>query len=169
MVRWHATRGVSVIDFARSVVMINGILHLPQLSAMPALTEYGRRLEDPHPRGQVVQVSGRTIASCFKAITREFISNSKRGFLFLSLSCYLWFIPSVFVWSRRSKASWILCARETKNLPSRGTRRTYSSKTKLCFEPSSYPLLRRCLLHCGAVCSIKLKSRLWKQRFLKNY
>ena len=89
MVRWHATRGVSVIDFARSVVMINGILHLPQLSAMPALTEYGRRLEDPHPRGQVVQVSGRTIASCFKAITREFISNSKRGFLFLSLSLSL--------------------------------------------------------------------------------
>ena len=89
MVRWHATRGVSVIDFARSVVMINGILHLPQLSAMPALTEYGRRLQDPHPRGQVVQVSGRTIASCFKAITRDFISNSKRGFLFLSLSLSL--------------------------------------------------------------------------------
>ena len=89
MVRWHATRGVSVIDFARSVVMINGILRLPQLSAMPALTEYGRRLEDPHPRGQVVQVSGRTIASCFNAITRDFISNSKRGFLFLSLSLSL--------------------------------------------------------------------------------
>ena len=89
MVRWHATRGVSVIDFARSVVMINGILHLPQLSAMPALTEYGRRLEDPHPRGQVVQVSGRTIASCFKAITRDFIFNSKRGFLSLSLSLSL--------------------------------------------------------------------------------
>ena len=89
MVRWHATRGVSVIDFARSVVMINGILHLPQLSAMPALTEYGRRLEDPHPRGQVVQVSGRNIASCFNAITRDFISNSKRGFLFLSLSLSL--------------------------------------------------------------------------------
>lgn len=89
MVRWHATRGVSVIDFARSVVMINGILHLPQLSAMPALTEYGRRLEDPHPRGQVVQVGGRNIASCFNAITRDFISNSKRGFLFLSLSLSL--------------------------------------------------------------------------------
>jgi len=86
MVRWHATHGVSVINFVRSVVMINGILHLPQLSAMPALTEYGQRLEDPHPRGQVVQVSRRTIASCFKAITRDFISNSKRGFLFLSLS-----------------------------------------------------------------------------------
>ena len=89
MVRWHATRGVSVIDFARSVVMINGILRLSQLSAMPALTEYGRRLEDPHPRGQVVQVSGRTIASCFKAITRDFIFNSKRGFLSPSLSLSL--------------------------------------------------------------------------------
>lgn len=96
MVRWHATRGVSVIDFARSVVMINGILHLPQLSAMPALTEYGRRLEDPHPRGQVVQVSGRTIASCFKAITRDFIFNSKRGFLSLSLAIYGSFPQSLF-------------------------------------------------------------------------
>ena len=87
MVRWHATRGVSVIDFVRSVVMINGILHLPQLSAMPALTEYGRRLEDPHPRGQVVQVSRGTIAPCFKAITRDLYLTAREDFsLSLSLS-----------------------------------------------------------------------------------
>ena len=99
MVRWHATRGVSVINFVRSVVMINGILHLPQLSAMPALTEYGRRLEAPHPRGQVVQVSRRTILhhvlrqslGTLYLTAREDLSFS------LSLSCYLWFIPSVFV------------------------------------------------------------------------
>ena len=165
MVRWHATRGVSVIDFARSVVMINGILHLPQLSAMPALTEYGRRLEDPHPRGQVVQVSGRTIASCFKAITRDFIFNSKRGFLFLSLSPSLSLLLSMVhslslcLITQNQSLLDTLCTRNQK-LAKSGNSQNILLKTKLCFEPSSYPLLRRCLLHCGAVCSIKLKSRL---------
>ena len=157
MVRWHATRGVSVINFVRSVVMINGILHLPQLSAMPALTEYGRRLEAPHPRGQVVQVSRRTIASCFKAITRDFISNSKRGFIFLSLSLLLSMVHSLCLCLITQNQSLLdTLAHVIAEL----AEHIYSSKTKLCFEPSSYSILRRCLLHCGALCSIKLKSRL---------
>ena len=157
MVRWHATRGVSVIDFARSVVMINGILHLPRLSAMPALTEYGRRLEDPHPRGQVVQVSGRTIASCFKAITREFISNSKRGFLFLSLSLSLLLsmVHSLSLCLITQKQSLLdtLCTRNQKLTKSRNSQNILlQNKTLLraVFIPSSTSLftsLRSGVLH----------------------
>ena len=157
MVRWHATRGVSVIDFARSVVMINGILHLPRLSAMPALTEYGRRLEDPHPRGQVVQVSGRTIASCFKAITREFISNSKRGFLFLSLSLSLLLsmVHSLSLCLITQKQSLLdtLCTRNQKLAKSRNSQNILlQNKTLLraVFIPSSTSLftsLRSGVLH----------------------
>ena len=157
MVRWHATRGVSVIDFARSVVMINGILHLPQLSAMPALTEYGRRLEDPHPRGQVVQVSGRTIASCFKAITRDFIFNSKRGFLSLSLSLSLLLSMvhslSLCLITQNQSLLDTLCTRNQKLAKSRNSQNILlQNKTLLraVFIPSSTSLftsLRSGVLH----------------------
>ena len=157
MVRWHATRGVSVIDFARSVVMINGILHLPQLSAMPALTEYGRRLEDPHPRGQVVQVSGRTIASCFKAITRDFIFNSKRGFLslYLSLSLLLSMVHSLSLCLITQNQSLLdtLCTRNQKLAKSGNSQNILlQNKTLLraVFIPSSTSLftsLRSGVLH----------------------
>ena len=153
MVRWHATRGVSVIDFARSVVMINGILHLPQLSAMPALTEYGRRLEDPHPRGQVVQVSGRTIASCFKAITRDFIFNSKRGFLSLSLLLSMVHSLSLCLITQNQSLLDTLCTRNQKLAKSGNSQNILlQNKTLLraVFIPSSTSLftsLRSGVLH----------------------
>lgn len=162
MVRWHATRGVSVIDFARSVVMINGILHLPQLSAMPALTEYGRRLEDPHPRGQVVQVSGRNIASCLTQslgtlylTAREVFSFSLSPSLFLPLSLLLSMVHSLSLCLITQNQSLLdtLCTRNQKLAKSRNSQNILlQNKTLLraVFIPSSTSLftsLRSGVLH----------------------